>query len=194
MDEALEIADRPASTAAEAASTRLAVDTRLRLAGIFNREELGESAPKMSVAISVGQLHLDALRERDPDHRRLNGEQIVEEPIAFVDAGAGAAPALHPGRGSDVIDVRVRVDDGGDLRLQALQTLLDHLEITAGIDHERGLRLRIAEDRAVAAERPDEEGLDDHARRVSKPSRFEHWLCHLSSDQTLTIPRVELDS
>ena len=47
MDEALEIADRPASTAAEAASTRLAVDTRLRLAGIFNREELGDSTPKV---------------------------------------------------------------------------------------------------------------------------------------------------
>ena len=64
VDEALEIADRPASTAAEAASTRLAVDTRLRLAGIFNREELSDSASKVSVAISVGQLHLAALRHR----------------------------------------------------------------------------------------------------------------------------------
>jgi hypothetical protein len=64
VDEALEISDRPAGTAAEAASNRLAVDTRLRIAGIFNREELGDSAPKVQVSLSVAQLHLDALRRR----------------------------------------------------------------------------------------------------------------------------------
>jgi hypothetical protein len=65
IDEALEISDRPAATAAEAASNRLAVDTRFRLAGIFNREELGDSAPKVQMSISLGQLHLDALRLRN---------------------------------------------------------------------------------------------------------------------------------
>lgn len=64
VDEALEIADRPASTAAEAASNRLGVDTRLRLAGMFNREELGESAPKIQIGVSLGATHLDALRRR----------------------------------------------------------------------------------------------------------------------------------
>lgn len=69
IDEALEFADaalpggaRPVTNAAEAASTRLAVDTRLRLPGIFNREELGDSPPKVAVQLNVGALMLDAFR------------------------------------------------------------------------------------------------------------------------------------
>lgn len=64
VDEALEIADRPASTAAEAASNRLGVDTRLRLAGMFNREEWGHSDAKVEIGINLGEMHLNALRRR----------------------------------------------------------------------------------------------------------------------------------
>jgi hypothetical protein len=63
VDEALEISDRPAGTAAEATSNRLAVDTRMRVAGIFNREELGDSAPKVQIGVNIGQLMLDAFRQ-----------------------------------------------------------------------------------------------------------------------------------
>lgn len=62
-EEALEISDRMAGTAAEAASNRLAVDTRKWLAGVLNREDYGDSAPKVEIGFSVGGLHLDALRQ-----------------------------------------------------------------------------------------------------------------------------------
>lgn len=78
VDEALELSDRMAVTAAEAASTRLAVDTRLRLAGIFNREELGESAAKVQIGIDLGQLHLDALRARHVKVRPEQPKQLTD--------------------------------------------------------------------------------------------------------------------
>jgi hypothetical protein len=69
VDEALEITDaampggsRPVTNAAEAASVRLAVDTRVRLAGLLNRQELGDS-PQVAVQLNVGQLMLDAFRQ-----------------------------------------------------------------------------------------------------------------------------------
>jgi hypothetical protein len=84
VDEALEITDaalpggsRPVTNAAEAASTRLAVDTRLRLAAIFNREELGDSAPKVAVQVSVGALMLDAFRRCQID-AKVQPQQLAD--------------------------------------------------------------------------------------------------------------------
>jgi hypothetical protein len=75
VDEALEITDaampggsRPVTNAAEAASVRLAVDTRVRLAGLLNRQELGDS-PQLAVQLNVGALMLDAFRRMPPPAR-----------------------------------------------------------------------------------------------------------------------------
>jgi hypothetical protein len=62
-DEALEISDRTAASAAEAASNRLAVDTRKWLAGVLNRDDYGDSPPKVQVALNMGALMLDAFRQ-----------------------------------------------------------------------------------------------------------------------------------
>jgi terminase small subunit-like protein len=73
LDEAMEVADgarpggaHPVSNAAEAASVRLAVDTRLRLAGMFNRDEFGNSPAKVQIGVSVGDLMLAAFQQRRP--------------------------------------------------------------------------------------------------------------------------------
>jgi Bacteriophage Sf6, terminase small subunit-like len=63
-DQALEIADRPASSTAEVQANRLAVDTRRWIASSFDRATFGDAPPKVEVAVSFGQLHLDALRQR----------------------------------------------------------------------------------------------------------------------------------
>jgi hypothetical protein len=62
-DEALEISDRTAASAAEAASNRLAVDTRKWLAGVLNRDDYGDGQPKVQVALNMGALMLDAFRQ-----------------------------------------------------------------------------------------------------------------------------------
>jgi hypothetical protein len=63
-DQALEIADRPAATTAEVQQNRLAVDTRRWIASSFDRATFGDSPPKVEVALSLGELHLSALRQR----------------------------------------------------------------------------------------------------------------------------------
>jgi Bacteriophage Sf6, terminase small subunit-like len=63
-DQALEIADRPATSTAEVQANRLAVDTRRWIASSFDRATFGDAPPKVELAIDLGQLHLEALRRR----------------------------------------------------------------------------------------------------------------------------------
>ena len=62
-----------------------------------------------------------------------------------------------------MIDVRVRVDDRIHGRAERIESLVDALEVAAGIDDDRALGLRVDEERAVAAERTCGESFDDHA-------------------------------
>jgi hypothetical protein len=62
-EEALEISNRPVSNTAEASQARLQVDVRKWMAGVFNRNEYGDK-PLMQVSLSMGELHLSALRQR----------------------------------------------------------------------------------------------------------------------------------
>jgi hypothetical protein len=63
-EQALEIADRPASSTAEVQSNRLAVDTRRWLAASFDKPTFGDAPTRVDVQLDLGLLHLDALRRR----------------------------------------------------------------------------------------------------------------------------------
>jgi len=62
-EQALDIAERPATTTAEVQQARLQVDTRRWLAAIFNREEFSDKQ-QHEVALDLGALHIAAMRER----------------------------------------------------------------------------------------------------------------------------------
>jgi len=55
------------------------------------------------------------------------------------------------------------VDDRIHGRAERIESLVDALEVAAGIDDDRALGLRVDEERAVAAERTCGESFDDHA-------------------------------
>ena len=61
-------------------------------------------------------------------------------------------PALQRRGGAHVIDVRMGVDDGGDLGAAFFEPGTNLLEIAPRIDDDGGLALVIDEDRAVAAQ------------------------------------------
>lgn len=82
LEEAIEIADEPAEDTAAVQRNRLRADTRVRLAGLFNKDEFGSSSG-VSMKLNVGQLHVEAMRQRTlaASAARLQlggGEQIPE--------------------------------------------------------------------------------------------------------------------
>lgn len=64
-ESAVEIIDTPAADKVEAAQRKTQAEIRLRLAGFWNRAEYGEQkGAQVAVNIDMGQLHLDAMRQR----------------------------------------------------------------------------------------------------------------------------------
>lgn len=64
-ESAVEIIDTPAENKVEAAQRKTQAEIRLRLAGFWNRAEYGEQkGPQVNVNFDMGQMHLDALRQR----------------------------------------------------------------------------------------------------------------------------------
>jgi hypothetical protein len=64
-ESAVEIIDRPAENKVEAAQRKTQAEIRLKLAGFWNRAEYGEQkGANVQVNLDMGQLHLDAMRQR----------------------------------------------------------------------------------------------------------------------------------
>src|SRR5262249_52223651 len=81
----------------------------------------------------------------------------------------GGPPAERSG-GAHMIDVRVGVDNGFDGCAGVLEPSADGLEIAPGIDHDGLAGFAVHHDRAVASERADRQGFDDHGAFFSTPS------------------------
>jgi hypothetical protein len=62
-EQALDIAERPATTTADVQQARLQIETRRWLTAVFNREEFSEKQ-QHEVALDFGAMHLAALRAR----------------------------------------------------------------------------------------------------------------------------------
>src|SRR5439155_18235434 len=70
--------------------------------------------------------------------------------------------ALHLARGEEMVEVGVRVHDGGDRQAQLLQLLQDARGVAARIHHDGLLGRWVADDRAIASQGRHREGAEDH--------------------------------
>jgi hypothetical protein len=66
-EQALNIAERPATTTADVQQARLQIETRRWLTAVFNRQEFSEKQ-QHEVTLDLGALHLAALRARAAEH------------------------------------------------------------------------------------------------------------------------------
>lgn len=84
VEDALTIADTPMETREEIAQAKLRTDVRTWIAERWNREELGaRNGPQINV--SIGALHLDALRVRviaEPEQAALPSPDAIARAIA----------------------------------------------------------------------------------------------------------------
>ena len=89
-EQALDIAERPATTTAEVQQARLQFETRRWLTAVFNREEFSEKQ-QHDVTPDFGALHIAALREHAAERRQLQPlrAEIISEtaPPALLSAG-----------------------------------------------------------------------------------------------------------
>ena len=67
-------------------------------------------------------------------------------------------------RAADVIDMRVRDDDGFDAQRVAREDLQDLGNVVAGIDNDGFARLLVAENGAVALQHSDRQNFVNHGR------------------------------
>jgi cell division septum initiation protein DivIVA len=98
-EEALAISDEPAKSTTDVQRNRLRADVRQNLAKAFDRETFGERA-STTVHLSIGQLHLDALRRRVISDAQRKGE-IPEASFEVLPATGGVPLALTPGRAAE---------------------------------------------------------------------------------------------
>ncbi len=70
IDEALSITDEPVGSTADVQRNRMRADTRMKIAGWWDRESYGDSKA-VSVELNFGALHLDALRRHKSDSLQL---------------------------------------------------------------------------------------------------------------------------
>lgn len=84
VEDAIAIADKPMDTKEEIAQAKLRTDVRTWIAERWNREELGtRNGPQIN--ISVGNLHMDALRFRvveEPEQMALTAPDVIADAIA----------------------------------------------------------------------------------------------------------------
>lgn len=76
-ESALDIADASSETGTSKA--RLQVETRQWLAGVYDREQYGQQKP--GVTVNIGQLHLDALRQRQAEKVAAPSVQVIDTKV-----------------------------------------------------------------------------------------------------------------
>ncbi len=88
-EQALDIAERPATTTAEVQQARLQIETRRWLAAIFNREEFSDKQ-QHEVTLDLGALHVAAMRARTMRAQLPPGQaesQSGTTPLALLGSG-----------------------------------------------------------------------------------------------------------
>ena len=108
---------------------------------------------------SVGRSHL---RRMHPDPRRLRIHHFEQWQIVLVEINGRARQLLELQRPAHVVDMRVGYDDLLELEPQFGEPLMNARRLVTGIDDDGLPGLFIAQDGAVAGQRPDGKGLQDH--------------------------------
>ncbi len=63
-DEALEIVDQVDEDKSAIAKAKLRAEQRMKMAAAYNRRDFGSDGPSVAVTFDMGQLHIDAMRQR----------------------------------------------------------------------------------------------------------------------------------
>jgi hypothetical protein len=94
-EEALEIVDDVDEEKSAIAKAKLRADQRQWLAAKWNRQAYGETAPQVAVQFDIGQLHIDAMRQRR------------------LETGDHTPSLALPGRDYEVLPAGESADPGG---------------------------------------------------------------------------------
>ena len=85
-----------------------------------------------------------------------------EGQVVFVQQDGSAGEALELERAANVVNVGVGDEDLLELEAEGVETAGDAVDLVAGVDDDGLAGFLIAQDGAVAFQRADGEGLDDH--------------------------------
>src|ERR1700731_3344388 len=136
-----------------------------RVTGRVNDLRLKRS-PAKNVAFLQQLIDIGKLRGVDAEERRLHLHGLIERQVVAVHQHGSARVLMKFAQSADVIDVRVRADDGLDGELMTAEKVQDAIYFVAGVHHERFARHRIADDRAIALQHPHGDGdMDQSLRR-----------------------------
>jgi hypothetical protein len=101
-------------------------------------------------------------------------EVLPKFEIILMQANCRTGRLFDLGGCQKVIEMGVRMQDAADRETQLLHFLENSLRRTAGVDDDRLLRERVADDRAVTAKRWNREGL---------PNQSSHYMSMLQSNK-----------
>ena len=115
------------------------------------------------VAVGEVAVERDGLdRTGQADHAKLLRERRVERTVGMVQQARAAAAFAQRAQRADVIEVRVRVKQVARPQAVPREPHRDCVDVVTAVDDDRFAAFRVAENRAVAREHADREGLDDH--------------------------------
>ena len=98
----------------------------------------------------------------DTDPGGLVGHHLEQGKVVFVEKDGGAGEGLEFERATDVVDVGVGDENLLELEAEGGEAAVDAGDLVAGIDDDGFAGFLVAQDGAVALERADGKGLEDH--------------------------------
>src|SRR6266550_4376313 len=128
-----------------------------RVTGRVNDLRLKRS-PAKHIAFLQQLIDVGKLRRVDAEERRLHLHCLIERQVVAVHQHRSARVLMKFAQAADVIDVRVRADDGLYRELMTAEKVQDAIYFVAGVHHQRFARHRIADDRAIALQYPHGDG------------------------------------
>src|SRR5262245_3198452 len=131
------------------------------MAGRMQNRDLDRAGLNRGFIVEVA-LDFAYLGHRAAYELRLHREHLIEKPIGLMNSRRGTGPALEVRCGTDVVDMGMGMDDGGDAGPGALKTSSNRREIAAWINDNRALARRVDDDGAVAAKVAYGERLNNH--------------------------------
>lgn len=101
----------------------------------------------------------------------LFGHDFQKGKIIFVEIDGCAGEGFQLERSADVVDVGVSDEDLLQDEAEGGETAVDSGDFVAGVDHDSFASLFVGEDGAIALQRADGEGLEDHGFIVERWSK-----------------------
>src|SRR6267143_66770 len=133
-------------------------------------------SPAKNVAFLQQLIDIGKLRRVDAEERRLHLHRLIERQVVAVHQHGCARVLMKFAQAADVIDVRVRADDGLYDELMTAEKVQDAIYFVAGVHHQRFVRHRIADDRTIALQHPYGDGDMDQSlsRGIENRSAVAH--------------------